>query len=130
MKPLSPDPGSHAAPPQEQVMMLSPRKSFSLFAATVAVALLGAAQLSHAAGLFADQEVDSRFKSKIIKEKAKQNIQLANNFSFTSGAPSNAQCGSQNIGNVDTGGKIGATPREVFVFAPNAINLVSGQGCK
>ena len=41
-----------------------------------------------------------------------------------------ADCGSQSIGNVNTGGKIGAAPREVFVFAPNAINLVTAQGCK
>ena len=38
-------------------------------------------------------------------------------------------CGSQSIGNVNTGGNIGTAPREVFVFAPNAINLVSGNGC-
>lgn len=111
-------------------MITSPRKSFVLFAATVAVALLAASQLAQAAGIFADQDVDPRFKAKIMKEKAKQNSQLANNFNFTNGAPSSAQCGSQSIGNVDTGGKIGTTPREVFVFAPNAINLVSSQGCK
>jgi hypothetical protein len=44
--------------------------------------------------------------------------------------PADAKCGSQSIGNVDTNGRIGAAPREVFVFAPNAINLVSGPGCR
>ena len=64
------------------------------------------------------------------KEKAKQNALEANNFDFNGNGPGNAQCGSQNIGNVDTGGKIGAAPREVFVFAPNSINLVTGRGCQ
>ena len=39
-------------------------------------------------------------------------------------------CGSQNIGNLDTGGRIGTAPREVFVFAPNAINIVGRGGCQ
>jgi hypothetical protein len=39
-------------------------------------------------------------------------------------------CGSQSIGNIDTGGRIGTAPREVFVFAPNAINLVTANGCR
>jgi len=108
----------------------SSRKSLVLFGATVVLALLATAQLAHAAGIFADQDVDPRFKAKIMKEKVKQNVQNANSFSFTGGAQPGAQCGSQSIGNVDTGGKIGAAPREVFVFAPNAINLVSNLGCK
>jgi len=111
-------------------MTTSNRKAFAHFAFTVAVALLATTQLAHAAGLFADQDVDPRFKAKIMKEKAKQNAQLGKSFNFTSNAPADAHCGSQNIGNVDTGGRIGAAPREVFVFAPNATNLVSGQGCK
>jgi hypothetical protein len=104
------------------------RKSLAL----TAVALLAATPYAHAAGVFTGQDVDMRFRAKIMKEKAKQNTQTANSFNFTSNAsvPPDAQCGSQNIGNVDTAGKIGAAPREVFVFAPNSINLVSGQGCK
>ncbi len=111
-------------------MNLSPRQAIALFAIVVAGAMLATTQVAQAAGLFAGQEVDPRFKAKIMKEKAKQNSQTATNFNFTSTAPPDAQCGSQNIGNVNTGGQIGATPREVFVFAPNSINLVSGQGCK
>jgi len=111
-------------------MQTTSRKPLALFAVTVVVALLATTQLAQAAGLFAGQEVDPRFKAKIMKEKAKQNTQNANvprpNGSQTPGA----DCGSQNIGNVDTGGKIGAAPREVFVFAPNSINLVSGFGCR
>jgi len=41
-----------------------------------------------------------------------------------------SNCGSQSIGNIDTGGHIAAAPREVFVFAPNAINVVGRGGCR
>lgn len=101
---------------------------------TLAVAtLVAASPAAHAAGLFADQDVDSRFKAKIMKEKAKQNQQVVSSFNFTQPGAANAgdaDCGSQNIGNVNTGGRPGTAPRQVFVFAPNAINLVSGAGCK
>ncbi len=89
-----------------------------------------AGQAAHAAGLFAGYDVDPQFRAKIMKEKAKQNQQNATNFNFTNSTSSSAQCGSQSIGNVDTAGKIGASPREVFVFAPNAINIVPTGGCK
>ena|SRR5438309_2148443 len=92
-------------------------------------ATLATIHFAHAAGL-ADYDIDPRFRAKIVKEKAKQNALEANNFDFNGNGPGNAQCGSQNIGNVDTGGKIGAAPREVFVFAPNSINLVTGRGCQ
>lgn len=106
---------------------------FGHLLALAAAALVAASPVAHAAGLFADQDVDSRFKAKIMKEKARQNQQVVSNFNFTqaTGAnPGDADCGSQNIGNVNTGGRAGTAPREVFVFAPNAINLVSGAGCK
>lgn len=108
-------------------MTTSTRKPLMLFTATVALALLASTQLAHAAGVFAGQDVDPRFRAKIMKEKAKQN---ANTARLNGSAPADAQCGSQNIGNVDTGGRIGVAPREVFVFAPNSINLVSGFGCR
>jgi hypothetical protein len=96
-----------------------------------AIALLTSAQLAHAAG-FADFDIDPRFQAKIAKEKAKKNQSEAQNFNFNANTPNpnNAECGSQNIGNVNTNGRIGAAPREVFVFAPNSINLVSGSGCQ
>ena len=108
------------------------KTSFLKSIVLAALATLATTQFAHAAGIFADSDVDPRFRAKIMKEKAKQNQQLSNNFNFTNNgnAPADAQCGSQNIGNVDTGGRIGTAPREVFVFAPNAINLVSSQGCK
>ena len=98
---------------------------------TLMLAAALATQTALAAGTFGDQDVDPRFRAKIMKEKAKQNQKQTDAFNFTSGNGVNgADCGSQSIGNVDTGGKIGAAPREVFVFAPNAINLVTAQGCK
>ena len=108
------------------------KTSFLKTLALATMTMLATTQFAHAAGIFANQDVDPRFKAKIMKEKAKQNQQVANNFNFTNNgnAPADAQCGSQNIGNVDTGGRVGSGPREVFVFAPNSINLVSGQGCK
>lgn len=74
-------------------------------------------------------DVDSKFRAKIAKEKVKQSARERES-SKNGKIDSDAECGSQSIGNVDTGGKIGAAPREIFVFAPNAINLVSGRGCR
>jgi len=75
-------------------------------------------------------EVSPKFRAKIAKEKAKQASRQSDNGQqggFGS-SDNSAQCGAQNIGNVDTNGRIGSSPREVFVFAPNAINMVSN-GC-
>jgi hypothetical protein len=104
--------------------------SLRKYAALAALALVGTTQLAHAAGLFGDQDVDPRFRAKIMKEKAKQNQAIASAYGTLDGSDPSAQCGSQNIGNTNTNGRIGTAPKEVFVFAPNAINLVSGNGCK
>lgn len=97
----------------------------------MAVACAGFATLSQSAR--ADDsafDIDPKFRARIAKEKVKQNtLQQQASRNGAAGA-SDANCGSQSIGNVNTGGRIGSTPREIFVFAPNAINLVSGQGCK
>lgn len=95
------------------------------------VALVVGSPYAHAAGL-ADFDVEPRFQAKIAKEKAKRNQVDAQNFNFNQqGSGQNgSECGAQNIGNVNTNGRIGAAPREVFVFAPNAINIVSGRGCQ
>jgi len=81
---------------------------------------------------FSGQElmaVDSQFRAKIAKEKiraaAQERKAEAQGKSLDQGS-----CGSQSIGNVDTGGRGGAAPREVFVFAPNAINIVGRGGCR
>ena len=100
---------------------------------TLVLAAVLVTQTALAAGTFGDYDVDPRFRAKIMKEKAKQSQMQADSFNFMNGnatGANSAQCGSQSIGNVDTGGKIGTGPREVFVFAPNAINLVPTGGCK
>jgi len=99
----------------------------------LAIAVLAVA----GAQAFAGEEtldIDTRFRAKIAKEKIKmeameRRAQEANNKANGNGAAA-PSCGSQSIGNVDTDGRIGAAPREVFVFAPNAINLVTASGCK
>ena len=74
-------------------------------------------------------DIDSRFKAKIAKERARMaGAQSAQGGRGGQGAQG-ADCGSQNIGNVNTGGRIGSQPREVFVYAPNAINMVSSRSC-
>jgi len=79
-------------------------------------------------------DIDTQFRAKIAKEKIKQEFlerklqQDANGKGNGNGAAA-PNCGSQSIGNIDTNGRIGSSPREVFVFAPNAINLVTANGC-
>jgi hypothetical protein len=107
----------------------------TLILKSLAIAALSAA----GAQAFAGEEmldVDTRFRAKIAKEKIKMEAlerraqsASANGNGNGNGTPAPA-CGSQSIGNLDTDGRIGATPREVFVFAPNAINLVTASGCK
>jgi hypothetical protein len=84
---------------------------------------------------FAAQEmldVDSKFRAKIVKEKIKAGAQQrksdALEKSMNDRSSDNGSCGSQSIGNVDTG-RAGPAPREVFVFAPNAINIVGRGSC-
>jgi hypothetical protein len=72
--------------------------------------------------------VDAQFRAKIAKEKLRISAQ-ERQAAEQGKTPDTARCGSQAIGNVDTGGRIGAAPREVFVFAPNAINIVGRGGC-
>jgi hypothetical protein len=100
-----------------------------------ALVMVTAAALATFQALAAGQanfDLEPEFRAKIAKEKAKQKAATASNFSFANRGANNAgtECGSQNIGNVETGGRIGTAPREIFVFAPNAINLVNGNGCR
>ncbi len=81
-----------------------------------------------------DNELDTRFRARLMKEKSKLNAEESNPLLkqrdvATGAAPLDATCGSQNIGNVNTGGQPGAAPREIFVFAPNAINIVGPRAC-
>ncbi|WP_213955890.1 MULTISPECIES: hypothetical protein [unclassified Variovorax] len=112
------------------------------FARTTRIVLV-AVTLGACASAFAGEEllgVDSNFRARIAKEKIRASAQERrqdeqqkklgiNNDNQGFGQNPTSTCGSQNIGNVDTGGRIGAQPREVFVFAPNAINLVGRGGC-
>ncbi len=75
-------------------------------------------------------DIDNRFRAKIAKEKVRQAANERQQEKLGKAADKNATCGSQNIGNVDSGGRPGASPREVFVFAPNAVNIVTRGGCR
>jgi hypothetical protein len=102
------------------------------FKFTALCALLATAALSSVSAFAVDDslfDIDSKFRAKIAKEKAKQASSRADLVLGGQFGP-NSPCGSLNIGNVETNGRVGAMPREIFVFAPNAINLVSSQGCK
>lgn len=105
-------------------------RTLLLFVALVLAGTL-AATCAHAQEESANFEIGPKFRAKIAKEKAKQAAKEAGNGTArgTNGSGDNAQCGAQSIGNVDTNGRPGTAPREVFVFAPNAINLVSTNGC-
>ncbi len=99
--------------------------------------LLVAITLGTGASAFAGQElmdVDSQNRAKIAKEKirigAQERKAEEEGKSQNQGLGQGASCGSQSIGNIDTGGRIGSSPREVFVFAPNAINIVGRGGCQ
>jgi hypothetical protein len=104
----------------------------TLVAASIA-ALLAASPVVRAQN-FGDFDIETRFRAKIAKEKAKQassqSANERNNSNSSNSGQDNADCGSQNIGNVNTGGRPGQQPREVFVFAPNSINVVTANGCR
>jgi hypothetical protein len=93
--------------------------------------IVAAFALSFGINAFAGQEllaVDSQFRAKIAKEKIRAAAQERKAESQGKSLDQSS-CGSQSIGNIDTGGRGGAAPREVFVFAPNAINIVGRGGC-
>ena len=93
-------------------------------------AVLAAAQATLAAE--GDGDLDARFRAKLMKEKAKLNAEQQNQAlkdRRADAATNDTECGSQNIGNLNTNGRPGSAPREVFVFAPNAINIVNSRGC-
>jgi hypothetical protein len=109
---------------------MKPTTQFAVLA-IAALASFAPARAGILAGVDADADMDPRFRAKIVKEKIKMKALEANEFDVNRGGQNaNTRCGSQNIGNVDTGGKVGQSPREVFVFAPNAINFVDGRGCQ
>jgi hypothetical protein len=99
------------------------------FALLVAIAGTLMATASHAQEM-PEFDIGAKHRARIAKEKAKQAGNQSNNAQgLSSGNGNNGECGSQNIGNIDSNAKPGSGPREVFVFAPNAINLVGSHGC-
>jgi hypothetical protein len=85
--------------------------------------------LAHAGTPFDTMDIDPKFRARIAKERVKQNTTNAMNSSSRTNQDGD-DCGSQNIGNINTGGRPGTAPREVVIFAPNAVNVVSGRGCR
>lgn len=81
---------------------------------------------------FADDQmldIETKWRAKIAKERVKQAAR--DRADSARGEDSDkTQCGSQSIGNVNNTGRPGSGPREVFVFAPNAINIVGPGGCR
>ncbi len=76
--------------------------------------------------------LDPRARAKIAKAKAKAATQDAENFNFLDNrnGKDKPACGSQSIGNVNLNRQAGVGPREIFVFAPDAINIVGPRGCQ
>jgi len=96
---------------------------------SIAIAVLAFAG-SHARAGEESLDVETRFRAKIAKEKVKQSARQREQDRKEKNQQAVADCGSQNIGVIDNSERPGAAPREVFVFAPNAINLVTGKGCQ
>jgi hypothetical protein len=95
------------------------------------VATLVTISLGCGANAFAGEELlglDARFRAKIAKEKIRTAAQERKARELDKKSLNESECGSQSIGNVDTG--VGPAPREVFVFAPNAINIVGRGACR
>jgi hypothetical protein len=93
--------------------------------------VLFAIALGCSVNAFAGQEllgVDAPFRAKIAKEKIRNSAQQRKS-DAEGKSLDQSSCGSQSIGNIDTSGRAGPAPREVFVFAPNAINIVGRGGC-
>jgi len=103
----------------------------AVLARTTRIVLI-AITLGCSVNAFAGQElmaVDSQFRAKIAKEKIRAAAQ-ERKAEAEGKSLDQSSCGSQSIGNVDTGGRGGPAPREVFVFAPNAINIVGRGACR
>jgi hypothetical protein len=98
---------------------------------SLAILALAMSSMAHAVDL-SQSDLESRQRSKVVKMKAKNASTSAQNYNFLAaqGQSESEECGSQSIGNVSTNRRAGPAPREVFVFAPGAINIVSSNGCR
>jgi hypothetical protein len=93
--------------------------------------MLVAIALGCSVNAFAGQElmaIEAPFRARIAKEKIRNSAQQRK-AEEQGKSLDESHCGSQTIGSVDTKGR-GPAPREVFVFAPNAINIVGPGGCR
>ena len=79
-------------------------------------------------------DIDSRFRAKIAKEKLKQGFAAApgaDRATARATTPPAANAAARTSAtSTPAAARPAAAPREVFVFAPNAINLVTGCGCR
>lgn len=94
--------------------------------------VLATTVLGCTANAFAGSElmgVEPKYRARIAKEKIRAAAQERQNEAQEKKALDQSGCGSQSIGNVDTGGRAATAPRELFVFAPNAINIVGRGSC-
>jgi hypothetical protein len=114
-----------SAAPQEIIM----RRQLFTFVLLSMLAIVGTQSAYAGEEMF---DVDSKWRAKIAKEKLKQSDMRRQGMDGKDGSSSgDGECGSQSIGNVDTSkARPGMAPREVFVFVPNAINIVNGRGCR
>jgi hypothetical protein len=95
--------------------------------------VLVAVTLSCGVNAFAGLEMmdlDAPARAKLAKEKIRTSAQERQSQEEEAKSLDQSSCGSQSIGNIDTGGRAGAAPREEFVSAPNAINIVGRGGCR
>jgi hypothetical protein len=105
-----------------------------LVISTIVLSIVATLALA-AAAQTAGSDLDPRQRAKIAKAKAEAASAEAENFNFLSGdngqkKGKGADCGSQAIGNVELNRQAGVGPREIFIFAPNAINIVGPRGCQ
>jgi hypothetical protein len=104
-----------------------------LIITTIVLSIAAALALAASAQAATGSELDPRARAKIAKAKAKAATLEADNFNFLNNGnrKDKPACGSQSIGNVNLNGQqAGVGPREIFIFAPDAINIVGPRGCQ
>jgi hypothetical protein len=101
------------------------KRTWNMLAAAFA-GLLAASELAHGAMPMLDVDLDAKQRALIAKHKAKQGGGSSTTNS-DSGQNGQSDCGSQEIGNVNTaGGRPGQGPREVVIVG-QFTNIVSGK---
>lgn len=95
----------------------------------IALALSVLLTTAHADDLLG--ELDPIIRAKLMKQKLRMSALESSALRKGGGADGEERgtC-SQEIGTFDTKGRAGTMPREVVIYAPNAINIASGRGCR